>query len=240
MGDSIHEMTMKFAKLEKFEGVDFRHWKKKKHFMLTTLKAAYMLTTPRPAEAEEGVVKTIEEIRRRQKWDKDDYICKGHILNGMSDALFDIHSEALCANELWDTLELKYIIEEAYRKRLLVSDFNNYKMDDSRFVTEQYNELLCIYDQFKLHRMNMDESIVVSTIIDKLPPSWKDFKHNLKHQKEELSLVKLASHIRIEESLHAKESDKLINPKEKLNMYSPRFIWFKQIKESEPQRTWKM
>ncbi|KAL7598931.1 hypothetical protein Lser_V15G26067 [Lactuca serriola] len=208
MGDSICEMTTKFAKLEKFESVDFRRWKNKMHFMLTTLKETYMLTTLRPTESDEGVVETIEDIRRRQKWDNDDYICKCHILNGMSDALFDMYSETLCAKELWDALELKYITEDASSKNFLVSDFNNYKMDDESSVTEQYNELLGIYGQFKLHRMNMDESIIVSTIIDKLPPSWKDFKHNLKHQKDELSLVQLASHIRIEESLRAKESDK--------------------------------
>ena len=45
------------------------------------------------------------------------------------------------------------------------------------------------------------------SVIDKLPPSWKDFKHNLKHQKEGLSLLQLARHIRIEESLHAKDND---------------------------------
>ncbi|KAI3753471.1 hypothetical protein L2E82_25525 [Cichorium intybus] len=208
MAETIREMTTKFAKLEKFEGVDFRRWKKKMHFMLTTLKAAYVLTTPRPAMPEEGAEESLEETRKRQKWDNDDYICKGHILNGMSDALFDIHGDALTDKELWDTLELKYITEDASSKKFLVSDFNNYKMLDSRSVTEQFNELLGIYGQFKLHKMNMDESIAVSSVIDKLPPSWKDFKHNLKHQKEELSLVQLASHIRIEESLRAKDVDK--------------------------------
>ncbi|GJW99805.1 zinc finger, CCHC-type containing protein, partial [Tanacetum coccineum] len=43
----------------------------------------------------------------------------------------------------------------------------------------------------------------VSCIIDKLCPSWKDFKHTLKHKKEELTLVELDSHLRIEESLMA-------------------------------------
>ncbi|XP_023754504.2 retrovirus-related Pol polyprotein from transposon TNT 1-94 [Lactuca sativa] len=214
-------MTTKFAKLEKFEGVDFRRWKKKIHFMLTTLKAAYVLTTPRLAEPAEGVVEMAEETRKRQKWDNDDYICEGHILNGMSNALFDIHSEALFAKELWDTLELKYITEDASSKKFLVSDFNNYKMENSRSVTRQYNQLLGIYGQFKLHKMNMDESIVVSTINEKLPPSWKDFKHNLKHQKEEMSLVQLASHIRIEESLRAKESDKSEKPKGKVEPGQP-------------------
>nr|GFA25654.1 zinc finger, CCHC-type [Tanacetum cinerariifolium] len=52
----------------------------------------------------------------------------------------------------------------------------------------------------------MDETIQVSSIIDKLPLSWRDFKHTLKHKKEELTLVKLESHLRIEES--PKDSDK--------------------------------
>ncbi|GJS02680.1 zinc finger, CCHC-type containing protein [Tanacetum coccineum] len=54
----------------------------------------------------------------------------------------------------------------------------------------------------------MDEAIQVSCIIDKLPPSWKDFKHTLKHQKQELTLVLLGSHLRIEESLKVQDIDK--------------------------------
>src|SRR3954470_15776619 len=54
----------------------------------------------------------------------------------------------------------------------------------------------------------MDETIYFSSIIDKLPPSWKDFKHNLKHGKDELSLIQLGSHLRIEESLRAHEDNK--------------------------------
>ncbi|GJZ12524.1 hypothetical protein Tco_0547754 [Tanacetum coccineum] len=56
--------------------------------------------------------------------------------------------------------------------------------------------------------MNIDEAIQVSCIIDKLSPSWKDFKHTLKHKKEELTLIELDSHLRIEESLKVHDSDK--------------------------------
>ncbi|GJR23337.1 hypothetical protein Tco_0971864 [Tanacetum coccineum] len=51
----------------------------------------------------------------------------------------------------------------------------------------------------------MDEAIKVSCIFDKVPHSWKDFKHTLKHQKEELTLVELDSHLRIKESLKTHE-----------------------------------
>ncbi|GKB25901.1 hypothetical protein Tco_0865302 [Tanacetum coccineum] len=57
----------------------------------------------------------------------------------------------------------------------------------------------------------MDVAIQVSCIINKLSPSWKDFKHALKHNKEELTLVELGSHLRIEESLRVQDSDKAKN-----------------------------
>ena len=55
--------------------------------------------------------------------------------------------------------------------------------------------------------MKMDESISVWSIINKLPPSLKFFKHMLKH-KNELSLVQLGSRLRIEKSLRAQEGEK--------------------------------
>ncbi|GJR24595.1 putative reverse transcriptase domain-containing protein [Tanacetum coccineum] len=111
--------------------------------------------------------------------------------------------------ELWDSLKAKYMAKDASSKKFFVSNFINYKMTDSRPVLEQYNELLGILRRFTQPKMNMDESIQVSCIIDKLLPSWKDFKHTLKHLKEELTLVELGSNLRIEESLRVQDSDKL-------------------------------
>nr|GEW38076.1 hypothetical protein [Tanacetum cinerariifolium] len=71
-------------------------------------------------------------------------------------------------------------------KKFFVSNFTNYKMTDSRPIMEQYNELLGILGRlFTQHKMNMDETI-----------------------QEELTLVKLGSHLRIEESFRVQDSDK--------------------------------
>ncbi|GJS68381.1 zinc finger, CCHC-type containing protein [Tanacetum coccineum] len=196
-------MASNFAKLDKFEGVDFRRWKKKIHFLLSSMSVVYVLTTPIPDDG--GDDPTVEQVRKRAKWDNDDYVCRGLILNGMSDPLFDIYQNVESSKELWDSLEAKYMAEDASSKKFLVSNFTNYKI---AAVLEQYNELLSILGRFTQHKMNMDEAIQVSCIIDKLPPSWKDFKHTLKHKKEELNLVKLGSHLRIEESLRVQDSDK--------------------------------
>nr|GEW20637.1 zinc finger, CCHC-type [Tanacetum cinerariifolium] len=111
--NTVKDMSTNFEKLDKFEGHDFRQWQRRMHFLLTTLKVVYVLTTPMPKLLEDA---TVETIRIRAKWENDDYICRGHIL--------------------------------------------------------------------------------------------MDFKHTLKHGKDDLSLVQLGSHLRIEDSLRAQDGDK--------------------------------
>ncbi|GJU07319.1 zinc finger, CCHC-type containing protein [Tanacetum coccineum] len=172
---AMKHMASNFAKLDKFERVDFRRWQKKIHFLLSNMSVVYVLTTP---IHEDGENATMDQIRKRAKWENDDYVCRGLILSGISDHLFDIYQNVESSKELWDTLEAKYMAEDASSKKLTQ------------------------------HKMNMDEAIQVSFIIDKLHSSWKDCKHNLKHKKEELTFVELGSHLRIEESFRVQDNDK--------------------------------
>ncbi|GKC40704.1 zinc finger, CCHC-type containing protein, partial [Tanacetum coccineum] len=147
MATAMKHMASNFAKLEKFEGVDFRRWQKKMHFLLSSMSVVYVLTTLMPEDGCDNL--TVDQVKKRIKWDNDDYVCRGLILNGMSDSLFNIYQNVETSKELWDNLEAKYMAEDA-----------------------------------------------------------SDFKHTLKHLKEELTLVELGSHLRIEESLRAQDSDK--------------------------------
>ncbi|GJZ21445.1 hypothetical protein Tco_0558484 [Tanacetum coccineum] len=109
-GNTVKDMTTNFGKLDKFEGHHFRRWQKKMHFLLTALKVVYVLTTPMPELLED---ETMEAIRIMAKWENDDYIYRGHILNGMSDSLFDVYTNVESAKELWDSLESKYMAEDS-------------------------------------------------------------------------------------------------------------------------------
>lgn len=193
-------------KLDKFDGGNFRRWQKKMHFMLTTLNVVYVLTKPYPEEKED---ETLEETRVRMKFENDDYICKGHILNALSDAMFDVYSNTETAKEMWDSLEGRYMTEDATSKKFLVSQFMSYKMVDNKSVIDQLHDIQHILNQFKIKNMNMDESIVVSSVIDKLPPSWKDYKKSLKHQTEDLTLEQLAVHLTVEEQTRRQEKEEL-------------------------------
>ncbi|GKC98550.1 hypothetical protein Tco_1168825 [Tanacetum coccineum] len=146
------------------------------HFLLFSMSVVYVLTTLIPEDG--GDDATVEQNRKRAKWDNDDYVCRGLILNDMSDSLFDIYQNVESSKELWDSLEAKYMAEDALSKKFLVSNFTNYKMTYSRPVMEQYNELLGILERFTQHKMNMDE------------------------------VIQLGSHLHIEESLRMQDSDK--------------------------------
>nr|GMD13259.1 zinc finger, CCHC-type [Ipomoea batatas] len=139
-------------------------------FLLAALNVVYVLSTPKPAEEEN---ETLEAARRRMKWENDDLACRGHILNGMSDTLFDIYQYEESSKDLWDVLEAKYISKDASSKKFLVSEFNEFKMVDNRPVMKQFHEIVRILGQIRQHGMNMDDSIAIANIIDKLPPSWK-------------------------------------------------------------------
>ncbi|GJW44171.1 zinc finger, CCHC-type containing protein [Tanacetum coccineum] len=137
---AMKHMASNFTKLDKFEGMDFRRWQKKMHFLLSSMSVMYVLTTLMPEDG--GDDATVKQIRKRAKWDNDDYVYRGLILNGMYDSLFDIYQNVESSKKLWDSLEAKYMAEDASSKKFLVSNFTNYKMTDSRPVLEQYNELL--------------------------------------------------------------------------------------------------
>ncbi|GJW26530.1 zinc finger, CCHC-type containing protein [Tanacetum coccineum] len=111
MAAAIKHMASNFAKLDKFEGVDFRIWQKKMHFLLSSMSVVYVLTTP---ILEDGNNATMEQTRKRNN---DDYVCI-------------------------ESLDAKYMGEDASSKKFLVRNFTNFKMTDSRPVMEQYNELL--------------------------------------------------------------------------------------------------
>ncbi|GKB50686.1 sphinganine C4-monooxygenase 1-like protein [Tanacetum coccineum] len=105
MAAAMKHMASNFAKLEKFEGVDFKRWQKKNHFLLSSMSVVYVLTTPMPEDGGENP--TVEQVRRRAKRDNDDYVCRGLILN-----------EVVTSDQAWSGLKLNH--PSSFKLRRLV------------------------------------------------------------------------------------------------------------------------
>ncbi|KAM6570522.1 hypothetical protein CsatB_018507 [Cannabis sativa] len=188
----------------RFEGLHFKRWKQKMLFYLTMKKVAFVLTALKPVVSEASTDKDKEAEREKQQkdldsWVENDFPCKNFILNGLSDDLYDYYNSDKSANEIWDALQKKYDTEEAGTKKYAVSRYLKYQMVDDKPVEAQSHELQKIAHEIISEGMTLDEQFQVAVLIDKLPPSWKDFKSTLRHKTKEFSLESLITRLRIEE-----------------------------------------
>ncbi|XP_043710545.1 uncharacterized protein LOC122659507 [Telopea speciosissima] len=173
------------SKLEKFDGSFFKRWKGKIYFFLTALKLAHVLNEEKPvaltptdttAEASSGEAPV--QKQQPQKWEQDDFMCKGYILNGLSNTLYDVYEPKFAdstSRELWEDLDKKYKIEDAGNKKFIISKLFDYRMVRDKSIISQTCELQGLMNQIISKGHSLDESFLVSSIISKLPFAWKDF-----------------------------------------------------------------
>lgn len=207
-------------KPERFKGSDFRRWQQKMLFYLTTLKVSNVLTDTEPTEptGEGGNAPTAaqkaEYERAAGSWNHNEYNCRNYILNALDDPLYDIYSSFATAREIWESLESKYKTEVACSKRFVVGKFLNFKMNDSKSVVKQVEELQIIVHELEVEGMGINSNFLVGSIIKKLPFSWKNFKLYLKHLTEDMSFEQLILRIRVEEDnrMNEKADNSAIEP----------------------------
>ncbi|GAU27591.1 hypothetical protein TSUD_271320 [Trifolium subterraneum] len=165
------------------------------------------------ATAEQLKEKALQIEKERQLWIDNDYVCKNYIINGLEDDLYDYYRTYDTASDVWEALSKKYDTEEAGAKKYAVSKYLKYQMVDERSVEVQSHELQKIAHEIITEGMPLHEQFQISVIIDKLPPSWKDFKNQLCHKTKEFSIEGLITRLRIEEESRKqdmKEEEKIL------------------------------
>ncbi|XP_073130832.1 uncharacterized protein [Henckelia pumila] len=181
----------------KFSGAEFKRWQQKMLFYLTTLSLSKFLKEDPPV-----VTKGDSDTQRStavHAWNHSDFLCRNYILNGLDDTLYSLHSSVKTARELWESLEKKYETGDAVIKKFVVGKFLDFKMIDTKMVMSQVEEIQIIIHYLLAEGMEVNESFQVASIIEKLPPSWKNFKNYLKHKRKEVKLEELIVRLRIEE-----------------------------------------
>ncbi|XP_076955593.1 uncharacterized protein LOC143630481 [Bidens hawaiensis] len=184
-------------KPEKFTGVNFKQWQQKMFFYLTTLNLARFLTETVP-QVDEGAMDT-QSLSAVQAWNHSDFLCRNYVLNGMVDALYNVYCKTKTAKELWESLDRKYKTEDAGTKKSVVAKFLDFKMIDSKTVMSQVQDSQVILHDIHAEGMSLSETFQVACSIEKLPPSWVNFKNYLKHKRKEMTIEDLFVHLRIEE-----------------------------------------
>ncbi|RVW78512.1 Retrovirus-related Pol polyprotein from transposon TNT 1-94 [Vitis vinifera] len=183
-------------------------WQDKVRFLLTALKIFYILDptlAPLPEPKEND---TPQVVAARKKREEDELICRGHILNALSDRLYDLYTNTNSAREIWEALENKYKAEEEGTKKFLISQYIDFKFFDEKPLLPQIHELQVIVNKLKVLKIELPEAFQVGAIVAKLPSSWKGYRKRILHKSEDYSLEEIQKHLRIEEE--SRSRDKMV------------------------------
>ncbi|GKA01505.1 retrovirus-related pol polyprotein from transposon TNT 1-94, partial [Tanacetum coccineum] len=146
-----------------------------------------------------GAPVTNTAVQAVEAWKHSDFLCHNYVLNGLVDSLYNVYCKTTTAKELRESFERKYKTEDASTKKFVVARFLDYKMVDLKNVITQVQDLQVLLHDIHAEGMTVSEAFQVAAIIEKLPPSWVDFKNYLKHKRKEMSVEELIVRLRIEE-----------------------------------------
>ncbi|XP_022887427.1 uncharacterized protein LOC111403231 [Olea europaea var. sylvestris] len=237
MAPSIQVMNQDLIRLDRFEGHNFTRWQEKVLFFLTAIKLSYILSDDfapileEKADDSDECKKELQE--QRKKRNDDDFLCRGHILNALSDSVYSAHRTIGTTKELWLALDNKYRIEEASNQKCNYFDF---KMTDSKFVLAQVHELQLIVSNLNNAEIVLPCAFQVGAIIAKLPSSWNGYKKKLKHDETKHTLESLIRHLRIEEDSCKRENND--QAAEKANMVQENHKGNKKRKNSSSKQNY--
>ncbi|KAG8377505.1 hypothetical protein BUALT_Bualt08G0039900 [Buddleja alternifolia] len=212
-------MNQEVVKLNCFDGTNYPRWKDKMMFLLTFLKIAYVLDPNQPAT--EPRVDDSDEVKAaRVKRGEDEVLCRGHILNTLSDRLFDLYSSIKSPLEIWNALEQKYNNEKQGTDKFLTMKYFEFSMRDESSIMDQVHEIQIYVSKLKDLKIEIPEAIQVGAIIAKLPVSWNNYRKKLLHSTEDFSVDQLLKHLRIEEETRIRDKMHQVQTGSKVNFVS--------------------
>ncbi|GAV77797.1 UBN2_2 domain-containing protein [Cephalotus follicularis] len=219
--ESIKVMNQDMVKLDKFDGNNYSRWKDKMLFLLIALKISYILDPSlepipeEPAASNDGTQPSaweIEQIKIKcKKHEEDELLWRDHILNTLSDRLYDLFTGMQTAKEIWDVLEFKYKAEEQGTNMYLIAKYFDFKIIDTKPLLEQVHELQVLVNKIRTPKIDIPKTFQVGAIIAKLPPSWKEYGKKFLHKSEDSTLEQIQKHLRIEEESHSRDNKPVMN-----------------------------
>ena len=161
----------------------------------------------------------IENVKKeRTKRQEDELLCRGHILNTLSDHLYDLFTSIQSPREIWNALEFKYNTEKQGTYKFLALQFFEFNMVDHILVLDQVHELQIFVSKLKDLKVDVGEPLQVGAIIAKLPLSWNDYRKKLLHYSKSFTLEQLQKHLRIEEETRIRDGKRIeTEPGSKVN-----------------------
>ncbi|XP_059288559.1 uncharacterized protein LOC132041899 [Lycium ferocissimum] len=211
MAISSNKTLPDLSKLEPLDRNNFKRWSQKLLIFFEQLEVDYVLFDEPPVD----VPNIVTDVSNPTGGSSAAAV-RGHLLNHMTNPLFDLFVTNKSAKEIWDSLEKIYDTDNAGKKKDVVGKWIKFQMVDNKPIMEQVHEYENLTATVLTEGMKMCEVFQANVLLEKFPPSWSDYRNQLKHKKKDLTLQVLISHMRTEEANRLK--DKI----EALSLNSPK------------------
>ncbi|KAA0026033.1 ty1-copia retrotransposon protein [Cucumis melo var. makuwa] len=119
-----------------------------------------------------------DQVIDPEKYAKDNKTVRGHLLNHMSDPMFDLFVVQKSAKDIWSTLESRYEGDDAGRKKYVVGKWLQFQMTDDKPVVEQIHEYENLVANVLSEGVKMCEILQANVLLEKFPPSWNDYQQD--------------------------------------------------------------
>ncbi|KAE8654544.1 ornithine aminotransferase [Hibiscus syriacus] len=203
MSTPLSKLIPNLSKLDAFDGKNYRRWSQRILIFFEQLDLDYVLLKPPPtmpptpttgndADAvlnDDALATTAAVVAT---YEKDNKTVRGHLLNHMSNKLFDMFLRERSAKTIWDTLDKKYGADDAGIKKYFVGKWLKFQMTEDKPIMDQVHDYENLVADIIAEGMQMCEVLQANVLIEKLPKSWSNYRNSLKHKKREISLEELS------------------------------------------------
>ncbi|KAL0423070.1 UNVERIFIED_CONTAM: hypothetical protein Sradi_0841800 [Sesamum radiatum] len=184
MAISITRTLPDLSKMEPLDGTNFKRWSQLLIFF-EQLEVDYVLFTDPPEittqtmDTSTAIVTTSQtdssrrEDELKAKYEKDNRTVRGHLLNYMTNTLFDLFVNHKSARTIWNTLESRYGGDDAGRKKYVAGKWLQFQIVDGKSIMDQVHEYENIVADVLNEDMKMCEILQANVLLEKFPPSWE-------------------------------------------------------------------
>ncbi|XP_074271201.1 uncharacterized protein LOC141595126 [Silene latifolia] len=186
------------SKLARFDGMNYTRWKDRMVFLLTVLKIFYVLESdltpiPDPLLDDTDLLK-----KERSKRKEDELMCRGYVLNSLSDRLYDLYRNLSSPRDIWNALEMKYKNEKRGTDKFLAMKYFEFFMTDNKStIMDQVHELQILVSRLNELEIKIHDALQIGAILAKLPPSWNDFRKKFLHSNESTTIEQFQTHLKM-------------------------------------------
>nr|XP_009774574.1 PREDICTED: uncharacterized protein LOC104224589 [Nicotiana sylvestris] len=124
----------------------------------------------------------------RKKREHDELLCRGHILNTLTDRLYDLYCNLKSPREIWTALQTAYQNEKRGIDKFLALQYFEFKIFDTRPIMDQIHELQILVSKLSDLEVKISDALQIGAILSKLPSSWNDYRKKILHFMDKMTV----------------------------------------------------